>query len=86
MTTETPEEHTLKKLEELLSRHKVTIFTEEEVVTIRRMIRLYQGYDALGKLANFARGTVIWIGAMAAAYWAFQNALAEYIKHLGKVS
>ena len=68
------------KLNDMLSRHKVTVFDEAEVKIIRAMIDTYVAFTALGRFASFARSVVIWVAAMAAAFYAFNEWVIKYIQ------
>lgn len=76
-----PEEKAaLDKLNDILSRHKVTVFDEAEVKIIKAMIDTYVAFTALGRFASFARNVVIWIAAMAAAFYAFNEWVVRYVQ------
>jgi hypothetical protein len=79
MATDT-EKAAVRKLEHV-SPDEAVVFTAEEVVVLRRMIRIMRGLDALGWLGGGVRNVVLWAGGMYLAYWAF----ADWIfKAMGK--
>lgn len=70
----------LKKLDEILARHNVTVFDEREIRVIRQMMEFYQACSALGRFAGAARNVVIWMGVMLGAWWAFNEWVVKFVK------
>ena len=55
----------LEKLKKLLEDHgKSHILTEEETEKVRKMIAVYESFEAFGRLAKFFRTTVIFLGTL----------------------
>lgn len=57
--------------------------TDEEIENLRRWLEVYRSFAALGRFAGFARNTVIWIGVMFGAWYAFKGWLVEIASQKG---
>lgn len=78
MTTHS-EEDTIKGLR---NRAPGDVLTADEVEALQRIVRVYQGFRALGWLGSSVRNILIVVGTVIAAYGALTGALAEWIKKL----
>lgn len=92
MTESTTQDNALNKLEHLLSdfvaptqkeqlmgKKEPPDFNEEEIETLRRVIYLVQGLEALGSFASFLKTTIIWFGVVIGAFIAIKNGAIEFI-------
>lgn len=80
MATET-EKATVQKLEHAANEHAAALFSAEEVIVLRRMIRIVRGLDALGWVGGGVKNVVFWAGGMYLAYIAFFDWI---LKAMGK--
>lgn len=81
----TPEQSATQKLEAFLDdiqkpgKTKLPEFTEEEITTLKRVITLVNGLEALGSFAGFIKATIIWIAVLVGAFIAVKNGAIEFI-------
>lgn len=72
---------TLEKIEQFLSSQRRSEFTEEDTEALHRIIKLIQGFEALGSLAGFIKSVLIWIGVVVSSYIMFKTGAIEFILH-----
>jgi hypothetical protein len=60
---------------------KAPPLSDTEIEHLRRWLEVYKSFDTLGRFATFARNTVIWIGVMFGAWYAFKGWLVEIAQH-----
>ena len=55
-------------------------FDDDEIQTIRRMMRLYAAFTSLGLFANATRNVVIYLALILGAYYSTKTWFAEAVK------
>ncbi len=63
----------LKKL--LAQEEKVAELDDKEVATIRRIIKVYESFQAFGRLAGAARNILLFVGGLLVAWFTFVDNL-----------
>jgi hypothetical protein len=58
---------------------KLPDFTDEEITTLKRVITLVNGLEALGSFAGFIKSTIIWIAVIVGAFIAIKNGAIDFI-------
>lgn len=74
----TPDEDAalLEKLKLLLAqKEKVAALDDKEVATLRRIIKVYESFQAFGRLAGAARNVVLFVGGLLVAWFTFVDNL-----------
>lgn len=57
-------------------------FTGDEVVALRRVVKVVQAFDILGGLGHITWNVVRWFVVMATAYFAVKNGFIGWVKSL----
>jgi hypothetical protein len=71
-------EELLQKLEELM--HKDTAdFTEDEVKTIKKMVRVYSAFEVLGSIGQVIKTTLLWFAAIIGTWLSLKSGLISWI-------
>ncbi len=76
MTTE------LQKLEALLNKQYAYNFDEEDILVLKKVIKVMQGFEALGSVGGFLTKGLLWFGSVVAAYVALKADLMGIISDL----
>lgn len=76
------ENEALHKLNELLERHQITIFTEQEAQALKQVAIAWQGFEALGRIGSVVKSVLTWVGWAIAAYLAFKAGAVEWIRSI----
>lgn len=69
----------LEKLLELAEGQDVTIFDEDEVKTLKRVIKIVTAIETLGSLGSMIKSVLIWFSVMIGLYLGFKNGLVTWI-------
>lgn len=71
----------LKKLEELVNRDEAT-FTEEEVKTVKKMVKVYSAFEVLGSLGSLIKTTLLWFATIIGVYVTAKSGLITWLSTL----
>lgn len=69
--------NTLQKVETLAQSDPQ--FTPDELESLKKVIHLIRGFEALGSFASFIKTTVIWFGIIIGTFIAVRNGVVEFI-------
>lgn len=72
----------IEKIQKLLDKDDVLVFSNEEIVVIRKMITVYQTLMAFGKAGSLIKNVIVGIATFLGAYLVIQNWGVGVLKHL----
>ena len=73
-------EELIAKLNEALSREKITIFDDKEVKKIREMIAFFETWSAAGRIGVWARNFLLFVGSIVLIWVTAQAWIIDFIK------
>ena len=76
------EERAIEKLREVLRKDELHVFTKDEVMVLRNVIKVHRGLMALGWVGGFMRNTILIIMTIITGYLALTGAITEWIKKI----
>jgi hypothetical protein len=69
----------LDKLLKLVDNKEVTVFNEEEVKTLKRVINIVTALDTLGSLGSIIKNVLMWLAFIIGIYLSVKNGLISWI-------
>jgi len=73
------DEEVLDKILKLVEDKDITIFTPEEVTTLRRVVKIVSAFDALGTLGSVIKNILLWLSVIIGIYLSAKNGFITWV-------
>lgn len=69
----------LEKLKSVVEENGSISFTASEVKIVKKMIKIFIAFEALGELGNLLKTVLLWIGAIIGSWLAIKTGMVNWL-------